>query len=156
MILDKVKTIGIWVLLTFTIVTSAATWLLVKDNNRLRSELTIKQSELSVCLLNSQHAEKEKEITEKTLEDIFDEHERLAEDYSDLKDKLQDTKCKSKTRIEHVYLNKAVSPNEVSVNETNNPDTAANLNTVRVLLDTAACRANNNCSKPSESPSKAM
>lgn len=150
MILDKVKTIGIWVLLTFTIVTSVSTWLLVKDNNRLRSELTIKQAELSVCLLNAQHAEKEKDIADKTLGDVFEEHERLVEDYSELKDKLQETKCKSSTRVEHIYLNKGVSTNEVSVNE-KSPDTANSLNTVRVLLDTAACRANNNCSKPSES-----
>ena len=142
-LIEKLKTAGIIALLIFVMITSVATWLLIKDNQQLRAELAIKKGELSQCMLQVEHAEKEKEVVDKTLDDVFNEHEKLAEDYGQLQERFDDIRC-GKTKVS----------SGKKVNENDSSD-AGNIAAVGVLLENAACLANGNC-KPPESPSKAM
>ncbi len=151
MILDKIKTVGIYLLMTFAVITTASTWILIKDNRELRAELTIKQVELDRCILNVQHAEKEKEVADKTLDDVFNEHEKLAEDFSELKDQLNKKRCGATKRVEHIYLKSKGETNEAATTDHSN-----DIRAVGVYLEQAACLANNDCDKPSESPSKPL
>lgn len=147
MILQKVKTVGLCILLAFTFMTTMVSVFLYNKNVELNVKLSDKELELKDCQSKNESLEKEKKVADDSLVVFFDEQEKLADDFLELKRKFNEKKCRP--RVEHIYLRKEVT-NEPPVESVNND--SDNIHSIRLLLDEAACRANNNCRRP-ESPS---
>jgi hypothetical protein len=146
--IDKLKTIGIVVLLIFTLICGSSTVYLIKANTALHKEIGVMELKLD-----------ESKATIKTFEDaIRVDNEALAaqiesgiiieSQFKSLDEQLADIKCKATTPQEIRQNVKTSSKEQVSPSPVvSNPD-AASIAAVGRLLDEAACTANGDC-KPS-------
>lgn len=138
-LISNLKLIGIVFLVSLIVTGSAKIWYLSKENESLVSKLTVAEAELRQCVASSQlHEEKEK-VVDQVINDVLNKHEEIEDTFTDLKDSLNKQKCKDR-----VVYKKADVANEKDVD-----GVAAELDSVRVLLERAACSANGTC-KPSE------
>ena len=143
-ILTKVKWIVLVVLLTIIASLSLSTYLLYSNNQSLSEKLKEKELALHECSSSLTILNDQRKIVDESMNTFLDEHEKLSDDFSELKRKFNDRKC---NRVEHIYLRKEQGDEKITDAV---PD---DIRAIGLLLDEAACRANRDCPpKPSESP----
>jgi len=109
-----------------------------KVTGKLSSEITSLEEKLATCTSDKEKFILDQKSTNDLLDQALEKQEEIDDVFADLKNKLNKQRC----------------PVGASKNEDrkSSSDVAATLDTVRLLLDKAACTANSNCpSKPSES-----
>ena len=135
--------------ITLLLSTSGLSYLLrnsYKENGELNTTITTLTASLATCNEQKQkHVDAEKAM-DILLEEAVQKQEKIDDVFGNLSEQLEKSKAK---RCPSGVVNEQTTqiPNSIT----------SELESVRLLLDKAACTANSNCSgKPSESPSKAM
>ena len=143
--LDRIKTIGIVVLLIFTLVTAFSTVGLIKANTKLHTEIALVQGELDNSRATVTKLQDAAKIEDDSLKQQIESGVKVDEVFTNLNSQLADIKCPKITEVKErvQYVNRPIVPAD-----TNSP--AGDIANVGRLLDQAACAANSDCPSPSE------
>jgi Tfp pilus assembly protein PilN len=155
--IDKLKSIGIVVLLIFTLITGASTVYLIKANTKLHTEIGVLQLKLDESTSVVKMLQDGVRVDNEALEEQIESGIMLENKFTSLDQQLADIKCKANeqapieinTDVKKTILKKQPSPTVKA--DTTSASVA--IASVGRLLDEAACTANSDC-KPTESPSK--
>lgn len=144
--IDKLKSIGIIVLLVFTLITGTSTVYLIKANTKLHTELGVMQLKLDESVSTIKTYEDSARVDNEALEEQIESGIILENEFTSLDQQLADIKCKSDKQAETpTNVKKTIQQKQVSPPQAEVIATTVAIASVGRLLDTAACNANGDC-----------
>lgn len=144
--IDKLKTIGIIVLLVFTLITGTSTVYLIKANTKLHTELGIVQLKLDESHSIVKTYQDSARVDNEALQEQIESGIILENEFTALDQQLADIKCKSYKQAETpTNVKKTIQQRQVSPSRAEVIDTTVAIASVGRLLDAAACNANGDC-----------
>lgn len=155
--IDKLKYIGIIVLLIFTLITGASTVYLIKANTKLHTEIGALQLKLdeSESVVNT--LQDSIKVDDQALAEQIESGINIETKFTALDQQLAEVKCKANnTQEKSPNVKQTIQQRQVSIpSKAIGISDASDIADVGRLLDEAACTANSDC-KPSESPSERL
>jgi hypothetical protein len=153
--IDKLKTIGIVVLLIFTFICGSSTVWLIKANTALHTEIGVMQLKLDESKAAIETFQDAAKVDNEALAKQIESGIILENQFTSLDEQLAEIKCKSNQPVETTpNVNKTIQQGQVSRPTTVKGTDAADIANVGRLLDQAACTANSDCKPSDGSPSR--
>ena len=140
--IDQIKTVGIIVLLIFTLISAGSTVFLIKTNTKLHSEIVTLQLKLDESENVVQTLRDQAKVTDDSLKQQIESGVKVDDAFQQINHDLADIKCKTTTQV-RTHDVKGIVPSS----------DASDIADVAKLLDTAACTANSDCKPTGSSPS---